>query len=156
MVLKDFSKKVLLIVLSGIFLFISTPAFSAGETWYTLYKNRENFGILIFPSESIMVELKDFIQGSGFNKVESGQAVMRSGSKNMNSTYMMPMEVQAKYDMQRFITLQVLGNGGIMVGIFDPEWGLTLPTKIFEIDEVKKKVPETLKVFRKDNPKKEI
>ena len=68
----------------------------------------------------------------------------------------MPKEVQAKYDMQRFITLQILGNGGIMVGVFDPEWGLTLPTKVFEFEEVKKRVPETLKVFRKDNPKKEI
>ena len=156
MKLKEITKTFLLFVLAGIYLFISTPAFAAGETWYTLYKNRENFGILIFPSELNSVELKGFILDSGFKEVESGHEVMRSGSKNMNTTFMMPKEIQAKYDMHRFITLQVLGNGGIMVGVFDPEWGLTLPTKIFELEEVKKKVPETLKVFRKDNPKKEI
>jgi hypothetical protein len=156
MVQKDYSKNIVFVLLSGIFLYLSSPVFAAGETWYTLYKNRENFGILIFPSESNTVELKEFIKSSGFNEVESGHAVMRSGSKNLNSTFMMPKEIQAKYDMERFITLQVLGNGGIMVGVFDPEWGLTLPTKIFEFEEVKKRVPETLKVFRKDNPKKEI
>ena len=138
------------------YLIVSSPAFAAGETWYTLYKNRENFGILIFPSEHISFELKEFIQSSGFNEVETGHAVMRSGTKNLNSAFMMPEEIQKKYQMKRFITLQVLANGGIMVGVFDPEWGLTLPNKIFELEDVKKRVPETLKIFRKDNPKKEI
>lgn len=149
-------KKLLALSLIGAVLLTSCQVFAAGETWYTLYKNRENFGILIFPSEHISPELKEFVLNSGFKEVESGHSVMRSGSKNLNATFMMPEAVQKKYRMERFITLQVLGNGGIMVGIFDPEWGLTLPSKIFELGEVKKKVPETLKIFRKDNPNKEI
>ena len=101
-------------------------------------------------------ELKDIVNGSGFKEVESGQAVMRSGSKNLNATFMMPKAIQDKHQMQRFITLQVLRNGGIMVGVFDPEWGLTLPNKIFGLDDVKTKIPKTLQIFRKDSPKREI
>ena len=154
--LNQIVKKSLALSLLGAVLSAACPVFAAGETWYTLYKNRENFGILIFPSELISPELKEFVLNSGFKEVESGHSVMRSGSKNLNATFMMPEAIQNKYRMERFITLQVLGNGGIMVGVFDPEWGLTLPRKIFELDEVKKKVPQTLQIFRKDSPKKEI
>ena len=154
--MRQTAKNILFLAFVGMYLIVSSPAFAAGETWYTLYKNRENFGILIFPSELISPELKTFLQSSNFKEVESGHAVMRSGSKNLNSTFMMPEEIQKKYGMERFITLQVLGNGGIMVGVFDPEWGLTLPNKIFELDDVKKRVPQTMQIFRKDSPKKEI
>ena len=149
-------KNILALAVIGAILLASLPAFAVGETWYTLYKNRESFGILIFPSEHISPELTAIVQGAGFKKVESGQAVMRSGSKNLNATFMMPEAIQEKYLMERFITLQVLNNGGILVGVFDPEWGLTLPTKVFGLDDVKSKIPQTLQIFRKDNPKKEI
>ena len=154
--LNQTSKKILALAIIGISLLVSCPAFGAGETWYTLYKNRENFGILIFPSDLNSPELKEIVLGNGFKEVETGHAVMRSGSKNLNATFMMPESIQKKYRMERFITLQVLGRGGIMVGVYDPGWGLTLPNKIFELDDVKKRIPQTLKIFRKDNPKKEV
>ena len=145
-----------LIILGGI-LISSRPALAAGETWYTLYKNREKFGILIFPREFIFPELKEFVLSQGFKEVESGIAEMRSGSNKLNATLMMPEEVQQKHGMARFITLQILkGQGGMMVGIFDPEWGLTLPHRIFLMEDVKKRIPETLEAFRKEDPKKEI
>ena len=44
---------------------------------YQLYKNYENFGILIFPKDQIFTELDEYIQQTGFSPVESGKAVMR-------------------------------------------------------------------------------
>ena len=149
-------KKILPLIALWVLLIPPHIAVAAGETWYSLYKNRENFGILIFPREFIFPELKEFVLSQGFKKVESGMAVMRSGSKKLNATMMMPEEVQKSHGMERFITLQILNDQGIMVGIFDPEWGLTLPSKIFRMDEVKQRIPQTLEAFRKENPKKEI
>ncbi len=149
-------KKFLVLIILGGILISSLPTWAAGETWYTLYKNREKFGILIFPREFIFPELKEFVLSQGFNEVESGIAVMRSGSKNLNATLMMPEETQNKHRMVRFITLQILKDQGMMVGIFDPEWGLTLPHRIFLMEDVKKRIPETLEAFRKEDPKKEI
>lgn len=149
-------KHFLPIIMLWVLLISPHAAEATGETWYTLYKNRENFGILIFPREFIFPELKEFVLSQGFKNVESGIAVMRSGSKKLNSTMMMPEEVQKSHGMERFITLQILKDQGIMVGIFDPEWGLTLPHKVFLMDEVKQRIPQTLEAFRKENPKKEI
>ena len=89
---------------------------------YQLYKNFENFGILIFPEDRIFAGLAENIQEIGFNPIESGQAVMRFGVKNENQTMMMPESVQKKYSMDRFIILQVIANDNMVVGIFDPEW----------------------------------
>ena len=97
---------------------------------YQLYKNFENFGILIFPEDRIFTGLGKYIQKIGFNPVESGQAVMRFGLKNENQTLMMPESVQNKHSMDRFIILQIIANDNMVVGIFDPEWGLTLPGPI--------------------------
>jgi len=149
-------KKFLALIILGGILISSHPTWAAGETWYTLYKNPEKFGILVFPREFIFPELKEFVLSQGFNEVESGIAVMRSGSKKLNATLMMPEETQNKHRMVRFTTLQILKDQGMMVGIFDPEWGLTLPHKIFLMDEVKKRIPETLEAFRKEVPKKEV
>jgi len=122
---------------------------------YQLYKNFENFGILIFPKDQIFTELDEYIQQTGFSPVESGKAVMRFGPNNENQTYLMPESVQKKYSMDRFIVLQVLANDNMVVGIFDPEWGLTLPSPIHRLDEIKENIPKTLNLFRKHLKKRE-
>ena len=50
---------------------------------------------------------------------------MRHGTKNENATYMMPLEVQKKHSIEKFIVIQVLDSMSMLVGIYDPEWGLT-------------------------------
>ena len=122
---------------------------------YQLYKNFENFGILIFPKDRIFKGLDDHIKEIGFNPVESGQAVMRFGLKNENQTLMMPESVQKKHSMDRFIILQVIANDNMVVGIFDPEWGLTLPGPIYKLDSVKVNISKTLNLFRKHLKKRE-
>jgi len=122
---------------------------------YQLYKNFENFGILVFPKDRIFKGLGEHIQEIGFNPVESGQAVMRFGFKNENQTLMMPESVQKKYSMDRFIILQVIANNNMVVGIFDPEWGLTLPGPTYELDTVKGNISKTLNLFRKHLKKRE-
>ena len=58
--------------------------------------------------------------------------------------------------MKKFIIVQVLPDHRLMVAIFDPEWGLTLPQKKFSLEEAKKNIPKTLDVFRGPNQKREI
>ena len=122
---------------------------------YQLYKNYENFGILVFPKDQIFVELEEYIQEIGFNPVDSGQAVMRFGPNNENQTYLMPESVQIKHSMNQFIVLQVIANQNILVGISDPEWGLTLPSAIFRLNGIKQNIPKTLNMFRKHLKKRE-
>ena len=122
---------------------------------YQLYKNFENFGILIFPKDQIFTELDEYIQQAGFSPVESGETVMRFGPNNENQTYLMPESVQNKHSMDRFIVLQVLAHQNMVVGIFDPEWGLTLPSPIHRLDEIKENIPKTLNLFRKHLKKRE-
>ena len=122
---------------------------------YQLYKNYENFGILVFPKDQIFVELEEYIQEIGFNPVDSGQAVMRFGPNNENQTYLMPESVQIKHSMNRFIVLQVIAHQNILVGISDPEWGLALPSAIFRLNEIKQNIPKTLNMFRKHLKKRE-
>ena len=123
---------------------------AGSKYFYQLYTNPENFGLVIFPKESIFPELEQTAQSLGFKKIESGEAVMRSGNKQENFTYMMPKEVQKKHRLEKFIILQVLTDGvGIMVGIYDQEFGLTLPTKVFVVKELKDNISKTLDVFRK-------
>ena len=122
---------------------------------YQLYKNFENFGILIFPKDRIFTRLGEYIQKIGFSPVESGQGVMRFGLKNENQTLMMPESVQNKHLMDRFIILQVIENDNMVVGIFDPEWGLTLPGPIYKLDTVKDNISKTLNLFRKHLKKRE-
>ena len=132
-----------------------TPSSAKAEYYYQLYKNYENFGILIFPKDQIFVELDEYIRQTGFNPVESGQAMMRFGPNNENQTYMMPESVQRKYLMDRFIVLQIIAHQNILVGVFDPEWGLTLPSAIFRLNGIKKNIPKTLNMFRKHLKKRE-
>ena len=150
--------KIFTIFFFAIFFFLprivgSAPTKSGYE--YQLYKNYENFGILIFPKDRIFEELNQYVQEIEFNPVESGQAIMRFGPKNENQTFMMPEPVQKKYSMNRFIILQVIANDNIVVGVFDPEWGLTLPGRIYELDGIKDNILKTLNLFRKHLKKRE-
>ena len=150
--------KILTIVFFAVVLFlprmINAAPTNSGYN-YQLYKNYENFGILIFPKDQIFVELEEYIQEIGFNPVDSGQAVMRFGPNNENQTYLMPESVQIKHSMNRFIVLQVIAHQNILVGISDPEWGLTLPSAIFRLNGIKQNIPKTLNMFRKHLKKRE-
>jgi hypothetical protein len=119
---------------------------------YQLYKNHENFGIVIFPKKSIYKELNDYLTSIAFETVESGKAVMRRGSKNENETLMMPLAVQKKYSIEKFIVIQVLGKDAMLAGIYDPEWGLTLPSAQHTLEALTENIPKTLNVFRGNNP----
>ena len=150
--------KILTIVFFAVVLFLPRMINAAPTNSrynYQLYKNFENFGILIFPEDRIFAGLGEYIQEIGFNPVESGQAVFRFGLKNENQTLMMPESVQDKYSMDRFIILQVIANDNMIVGIFDPEWGLTLPGPIYRLDTVKDNISKTLNLFRKHLKKRE-
>jgi hypothetical protein len=140
-----------LIVLITLFL---VPA----QVWgydYQLYKNHEDFGIVVFPKKHIHKELGDYIASISFKAVESGKAVMRRGSKNENETLMMPLEVQKKHSIEKFIVIQVLGLYEMLVGIYDPEWGLTLPSAPHGMESMKKNIPKTLNIFRGSSPQRQ-
>ena len=77
---------------------------------------------------------------------------MRRGSKNENETLMMPLEVQKKHSIEKFIVIQVLGKDEMLAAIYDPEWGLTLPSTRHTIQALKDNIPKTLNVFRGSNP----
>lgn len=116
---------------------------------YDLFQNPEGYGLLMFPKGVASAELEEFIHSLDFKLVESGKSAMRFGAKKENMTYMMPPEVQEKYNMNKFIILQILAQEkGILVGIFESRYGLTLPPKVFELEEVKKNIPKTLDLFR--------
>lgn len=123
---------------------------------YQLYKNGENFGIVVFPKAKMFSELDQYIKSLALEPVESGKAVMRSGSKGENETYMMPLEAQKKHSIEKFMVIQVMTPSSMMIGVFDPEWGLTLPSSIFGLEEMKKNIPKTLDVFRGNNKRKAI
>ena len=123
---------------------------------YQLYKNGENFGIVVFPKAQLPEELDQYIQSLMLQPVDAGEAVMRSGSKGENETFMMPLEIQKKHSIEKFMVIQVLTQFRMMIGIFDPEWGLTLPSSVFGFEDMKKNIPKTLDVFRGNNKRKEI
>ena len=151
------SNNLIIILFATIFALngLLNPDSAKAEYDYQLYKNYENFGILVFPKDQIFVELEEYIQEIGFNPVDSGQAVMRFGPNNENQTYLMPESVQIKHSMNRFIVLQVIAHQNILVGVFDPEWGLTLPSSIHRLDGIKENIPKTLNLFRKHLKKRE-
>ena len=123
---------------------------AASKFMYQLYTHPEGFGLVVFPQERIFPELEEVTQSLGFTKAESGEAVMRSGNKNENFTYMMPKDVQKKHRLEKFIILQIMNDGvGVMVGIYEQEFGLTLPTKVFIIQELKDNISKTLDIFRR-------
>ncbi|HJN01496.1 MAG: hypothetical protein QF907_08825 [Nitrospinota bacterium] len=116
---------------------------------YQLYKNSENFGIVVFPKNIISSDLDSYAKGMNFEPVESGKAVKRRGIKGKDETYMMPQEVQEKYDIKKFIILQLLPKDDEMkIAIYDPEWGLTLVETKYLLKEIVDNIPKTLDVFR--------
>ena len=44
----------------------------------------------------------------------------------------------------------------MLVGIYDPQWGLTLPSSSFGLEAFKTNIDKTLNVFRGDNPRRKI
>lgn len=140
--------QIFLVVFASLLLGTVNPALAYD---YQLYKNKENLGIVVFPKDLIFPDLEKYILSQAFDSTESGKAVMRSGSKGENETFMMPLETQKKHGITRFVVLQVLQDHNMLVGIFDPEWGLTLPSSIFTLQDVKEKIPQTLNVFRGKN-----
>lgn len=124
---------------------------------YQLYKNYENFGIVVFPKDFSFAQLEEYVKSIDFDLVESGKAAMRFGTKGENATFMMPLKVQKKHGIKQFIVLQVLPNKEkLMVGIYDREWGLTLPDAKYSLEDAKKNIPKTLDVFRSKIKKREI
>ncbi len=127
----------------------SSLAGAASPYQYQLYKNSENLGIVIFPKKYIYPELDNFVLSLKFKNVESGEAAMRFGNKKENTTYMMPAEVQEKHKIEKFVVLQVLNDKqSIMIGVYDEEFGLTLPSRVFQLEDVMENLPKTLDVFR--------
>ena len=143
----------LLVVLIALTLFLLPIKAQAGSNYdYQLYKNHEKYGIVVFPKKFIQKELRDYIASIAFSEVESGKAVMRRGSKNENESLMMPLKVQKKNSIEKFVVIQVLTEREMLIGIYDPEWGLTLPSSSFDMNTLKQNIPKTLNAFRGDNP----
>lgn len=136
-------------------LILTTPVWAKDKFHYQMYTDIDNHGVVVFPKGYIFEDLDHFIKSLGFKDTESGVAVFRFGSVNRNATYMMPEETQKKYNVQKFVILQVLEDrASIMVGIWEQEHGLTLPSAVFRMDDVRNKLPQTLDIFRKQAGKK--
>jgi hypothetical protein len=94
-----------------LFVFLSSfplPALAASGYEYKLFKNSENYGIVVFPKKLMFENLESYLLSIPFELAESGKAVMRHGSKNENATYMMPMEVQRRHSIEKFIVIQII------------------------------------------------
>jgi hypothetical protein len=63
-----------LLAFLGFWLVLQTSAFAANYQ-YQLFKNQENFGIVVFPRENMFDGLSQYIQSIDFKEVESGDAV---------------------------------------------------------------------------------
>lgn len=141
-------------LIATLFVFLSSfpcPALASSGYEYKLFKNSENYGIVVFPKKLMFENLESYLLSIPFELAESGKAVMRHGSKNENATYMMPMEVQRRHSIEKFIVIQIIDPMSMMVGVYDPEWGLTLPSAIVEMETIKQNIPRTLNVFRGPN-----
>ncbi len=60
----------------------------------------------------------------------------------------MPESIQKNHKIEKFIVIQMLSHTEFLVGIFDPEWGLTMPQVVYMLKDLKKNIPKTLKIFR--------
>ncbi len=131
-----------------------TPPSNALSMDYQLYKNPEEFGIVVFPKENTFPELEEYLDSINFKPLVSGKAAMRFGPREENGggTYMMPLEVQQQYGIKMFIIIQALENQNLLIGVYHPDWELTLPSSIFNLDAVKERIFKTLNVFRGPNP----
>ena len=141
----------LIAILFCFLLGLPSTVLAASDYDYRLYKNHENFGILVFPKEKISKNLDNYLKSIPFEIAETGKAVMRHGSKDENATYMMPLAVQKKHSIEKFIVIQILGDNSMLAGIYDPQWGLTLPSTIYQLEAIKENILKTLNVFRGNN-----
>ena len=140
-----FLKFIFFVIISTI---LKTPTQAEPRFLYKLYKNQEHFGIVVFPSPEKNSPLVAYIESLGFHFVIVGGAVFRNGSKGENGTFMMPESTQRKHHIQKFIIVQVLNQWSFLIGIFHPEYGLTLPQLKYTLEDLKKNFPKTLKIFR--------
>ena len=147
--------KYLISILFIALLSLPFPTLADSGYEYKLFKNSENYGIVVFPKKLIFEDLESYLLSIPFKFAESGKAVMRHGTKNENATYMMPMEIQRKHSIEKFIVIQILDSMSMLVGVYDPEWGLTLPSTIVEMGTIKQNIPKTLNVFRGPNPRRQ-
>lgn len=131
-------------------------ALAGSEHEYQLYKNHENYGIVVFPKSFMFKELENYLLSIPFESAESGKAVMRHGTKNENATYMMPLEAQKRHSIEKFIIIQIIDPMSMLVGVYDPEWGLTLPSAIVGMETIKQNIPKTLNVFRGQKRQRQI
>jgi hypothetical protein len=136
-------------ILTGILVSLIICSFASARSnpSYTLYKNTLNQGIVVYPSATPQSKLVDFVTKLDFKEVDSGQTVMRFGTNRENLALMMPENVQNKHEIKKFILIQQLNADEYMVGVYDPEWGLTLPGPIFGLAELMANIPKTLNVF---------
>ena len=141
----------LISILFVILLILPFSALADSGYEYKLFKNSENYGIVVFPKKLMFENLESYLLSIPFELAESGKAVMRHGSKNENATYMMPMEVQRRHSIEKFIVIQIIDPMSMMVGVYDPEWGLTLPSAIVKMETIRQNIPKTLNVFRGPN-----
>ena len=95
----------LFVILFCIFLELPNLALAGDDYDYQLYKNHEKFGIVVFPKENIFKDLDNYLKSIAFEVADSGKAVMRHGLKEANATYMMPLEVQKKHSIEKFIVI---------------------------------------------------
>ena len=143
--------KSIFVILLFTFLGFPFSALADSANEYKLYKNHENYGIVVFPKKLIFKDLENYLFSIPFESAESGKAVMRHGTKNENATYMMPLEAQKRHSIEKFIVIQVIDSMSMLVGVYHPEWGLTLPSAIVEMETIKQNIPKTLNVFRGQN-----
>ena len=55
------------------------------------------------------------------------------------------------HSIEKFIVIQVIDSMSMMAGVYHPEWGLTLPSAIVEMETIRQNIPKTLNVFRGPN-----
>jgi hypothetical protein len=136
-------------ILTGLILSFISSSFANAKPnpSYTLYKNTLSQGIVVYPRTTPQSNLVDFVKKLDFKEVDSGQTVMRFGTNRENLALMMPESVQNKHEIKKFILVQQLSADEYMVGVYHPEWGLTLPGPIFGLEELMANIPKTLNVF---------
>ena len=91
------------------------------------------------------------------NKVQLARAITNSNIKSvLVLNDVTKIEVSDKNNsIEKFIVIQVLGQDEMLAGIYDPEWGLTLPSARHGMVALKENIPKTLNIFRGSNPQRQ-
>ncbi len=90
-VMKNITKLIALILI------FAPMQVTAASYDYQLYKNHENYGIVVFQKKIISKELQHYILLISSLEVESGRAVMRRRTKHRHEPLMMPLERQKQH-----------------------------------------------------------